>query len=272
MLKQRVITGLILAVSVASAIYFLPTTDFAQLSLVFIVGFGLWEWFGLTGVHDWVQRGVWVLLGLALSELLLWIDWPILPLLLLSVLIWGFILSLLFLYKAQTNFYKKHPWLLRFIGYWVLIPAWYALVYLHAFNFIYVFYVISLIAFADIGAYFAGKRFGKHKLAPELSPGKTWEGALGGFLLTLVWACVGAALSTHSVAQGLIFVFFSMLAVLISISGDLFESMVKRQAGAKDSGRLLPGHGGVLDRIDGLVAALPVFTLGLYWAYRMTPA
>ena len=137
--------------------------------------------------------------------------------------------------------------------------------YLHSVHYGYVFYIIALVAVADIGAYFSGKRFGKTKLAPNLSPGKTREGVYGALVLALLWAILGAAIGGHGGFDGLLFVVFSMLAAVMSVLGDLFESLIKREAGAKDSGTLLPGHGGVLDRIDGLLAALPVFALGLLW-------
>ena len=141
----------------------------------------------------------------------------------------------------------------------MLIPAWYALTYLHALHYGYVFYVISLIAFADIAAYFSGKRFGKTKLAPSLSPGKTREGALGALVATFLWSCICAAFTDLSVSGGLVFVLFSMFAVVMSIAGDLFESLIKRQACVKDSGTLLPGHGGILDRFDAAIFAAPFF-------------
>lgn len=265
MLKQRVITGLILALLAALAVYMLPTSIFAQVSLLFIVGIGLWEWSALTGLSQGVKHGFVVLLALGIGECFIWWSLPVLPLLLLSVLLWFGIALSLSRYQQSTCFYKDYPWVLRLAGIVILLPAWYALVALHAVNYIYVFYLICLIACADIGAYFVGKRFGKHKLAPALSPGKTREGAFGGLAVALCWACICAAWGGYSWPQALVFIGFSILAVLASIAGDLFESLVKRQAGAKDSGCLLPGHGGVLDRVDSLVAATPFFMLGLLW-------
>ena len=107
--------------------------------------------------------------------------------------------------------------------------------------------------------------FGKTKLAPQLSPGKTREGVIGGLAVTFVWSIIWAVYSTGSAPDALLFIVFSMLAVVISVMGDLFISLIKREVGADDSGTLLPGHGGVLDRIDSLLAAAPLFTLGLLW-------
>ena len=127
-------------------------------------------------------------------------------------------------------------------------------------------FVFTLVWVADIGAYFCGRRFGKRKLAPEISPGKTWEGVFGAIVATLVWmlAVYGFAAEWRPVL--LLFVATGVATVLVSIVGDLFESVLKREAGVKDSGTILPGHGGVLDRIDSIIAAAPVFVSGLILA------
>lgn len=264
MLKQRIITGFILAVLVSLAIFLLPNTVFDQLALLIIVGLGSWEWAGLTGFTHQPTRLAAVGFNLLLAELIFFLQPSLLLVLLISLSAWGFILFLLYRYQPTTRDYQQRPWLLPSLGVVVLISAWYALTYLHALHYAYVFYLISLVAFADIAAYFSGKRFGKHKLAPSLSPGKTREGAMGALVVTLLWSCIGALFTDLSFGGGLIFIGFSMLAVVMSIAGDLFESLIKRQAGAKDSGSLLPGHGGILDRIDSLLAAIPILTLGLF--------
>jgi phosphatidate cytidylyltransferase len=125
-------------------------------------------------------------------------------------------------------------------------------------------YTLTLIWVADIGAYFSGKRFGRNKLAPGISPGKTWEGVIGGIVCNLIWMCIVFWLSN---GWGIVFwqfICIGLCASAISVVGDLYESILKREAGVKDSGTLLPGHGGVLDRIDGVIAATPVFIFGLY--------
>ena len=119
---------------------------------------------------------------------------------------------------------------------------------------------------ADIGAYFSGKRFGKRKLAPQVSPGKSWEGLIGGLLLSLLLTVVVGLYRDWSFSQFLLALPAAALVVLISVVGDLTESMFKRQSGIKDSSNLLPGHGGVLDRIDSLTAAVPVFATLLWLA------
>ena len=125
------------------------------------------------------------------------------------------------------------------------------------------FYLLSLVWIADIGAYFSGKRYGRHKLAPSISPGKTREGVVGGLAGCLLWMLVVYPVSGGWSLVLLPFLVIGLLTSLASVFGDLFESVLKREAGVKDSSKLLPGHGGVLDRIDGVLAATPVFLSGI---------
>ena len=129
----------------------------------------------------------------------------------------------------------------------------------------YVLYVVLLSIMADTAAYFSGKRFGKNKLAPELSPGKTREGLLGGLVGVGMLALLASWYFKLDVMAAVYFLLLSLVAGLISVVGDLFISMIKRESGSKDSGRILPGHGGILDRIDSHIATAPIFTLGLMW-------
>jgi phosphatidate cytidylyltransferase len=126
-------------------------------------------------------------------------------------------------------------------------------------------FVLLLIWAADTGAYFAGSRWGRRKLAPRISPGKSWEGLFGGLFLSLLIAAAAVPVLNLAWWQLPQLLMLVMVTVLVSIAGDLFESLMKRHAGAKDSSHLIPGHGGVLDRIDSLLAALPVFVLGKIW-------
>lgn len=154
------------------------------------------------------------------------------------------------------------------IGLLILLPAWQGLVLFKQWpeaNWL-ILAVMVLVWGADIGAYFAGRRFGKRKLAPQVSPGKSWEGVFGGLLATLL-ICVGVAIYRDWSFVGLLMgLLGTAVVVLISVVGDLTESMFKRQSGVKDSSNLLPGHGGVLDRIDSLTAAIPVFAALLWLA------
>jgi phosphatidate cytidylyltransferase len=142
---------------------------------------------------------------------------------------------------------------------------------------LYLLSVMAIVWVADIGAYFAGKAFGKRKLAPSISPGKSWEGAIGGWLAVILIAAVTTAIPQFGETfapkvqykWGWIgFIMIMTLLVIASIVGDLFESQLKRRAGVKDSSNLLPGHGGVLDRIDALIPALPLAVLFDSWLFR----
>ena len=263
MLKQRVITGVILALMVTLAIYLLNSFWFAQAALVMIVVLGGWEWAKLAQVPEGKPRWIGLALGVGLAELIWWLQPPLWPIALLSAAVWVVIIAHLIKYRQTTRYYQHHPNFFKILGFLVLLPAWYAVAKLHDIHYGDVFYLISLIAFADIGAYFTGKKFGSVKLAPELSPGKTREGMSGALLVTYLLSYLGFLVQHLSFNQGLLWMAFSMIAVVVSVAGDLFESMMKRQAGVKDSGTILPGHGGVLDRIDSLIAAAPIFTLGL---------
>jgi phosphatidate cytidylyltransferase len=167
-------------------------------------------------------------------------------------------------YPASATLWSTRP-MLGLMGVLVLVPAWLAVVYLlHLDSGRWLLlYMFVVVAAADIGAYFSGKRFGKRKLALAVSPGKSWEGVWGGLVV-----CGLLAWLTHVLASPLQLKLAELVAIvlitaLVSVLGDLLESMVKRQRGVKDSGTLLPGHGGILDRIDGHTAAAPVFALAL---------
>jgi phosphatidate cytidylyltransferase len=148
------------------------------------------------------------------------------------------------------------------MGLLLLVPAWSGLVDLHRVSPWWLMYLFALVWGADTGAYFAGRAFGKHKLAPAVSPGKTIEGMVGGIVLTMTVMVAVGVFRELSPLRFAAFAGLSLLTVLASVLGDLLESMVKRQAGVKDSGTIFPGHGGALDRIDSLTSAAPVFALG----------
>jgi phosphatidate cytidylyltransferase len=154
------------------------------------------------------------------------------------------------------------PLLLGVVGWIVLVPAWLAIVFLQR-SAALLLAVVLAVWIADIAAYFAGRRFGRRKLAPQISPGKTWEGVIGAFVAVLIYGLVASFLlqpAANAYDRIVLLIFFVALTVL-GIVGDLFESWIKRGAGAKDSGNLLPGHGGVLDRVDSLTSALPFAAL-----------
>lgn len=292
MTKTRVIAALVMAPLAIAAILLLSTPWLAALAaLVFLVG--LWEWLKLAGVDDTLPRTILVALNLLLMVLLVWASRStggLSPALFQMVVLAGvafWLLALLWLryydFGADMHGWSKLTKLVA--GTLALVPAWTALCLLHSGNFaappaaladcrwtvgthcllagerLWLLTALAIVWAADSGAYFAGRRFGRHKLAPRISPNKTLEGLLGGVLAGVLVGLGGAALAGISAAQVPAVILVSAVTVLASVLGDLFESLLKRHCGAKDSGHLIPGHGGVLDRIDGVLAALPVFLL-----------
>lgn len=263
MLKQRVITASVLALIALWVVLKLPAAGFGAVLLVVML-LGAWEWADLAGLRE--TRGRLLYGGLVLALILA--VWPLAEraawvggLLVLAFAGWCYAPFWLWRYAGQPDLQDRSG-AVGAAGAVALTTAWLALMGLrNEFGPGYVLFLLMLIWVADIGAYFAGRRWGRRKLAPAISPGKTWEGVCGAAAAALVFALMGAVLL--EVGPGWPgFVAICMAAVGFSIVGDLFESMIKRQRGVKDSGSLLPGHGGVLDRIDSLLAAAPVFLLG----------
>ncbi|MFQ5983147.1 MAG: phosphatidate cytidylyltransferase, partial [Woeseiaceae bacterium] len=169
------------------------------------------------------------------------------------------LIALLWVFMFPTPIPKLAGWI---CGALVLIPAYLAIILLYSLQPALLLFVLLIVWAADIGAYFTGKRFGRVKLAPSISPGKTWEGVIGGLLAVAVLVLAPAHWLEIDIA---VLLPFCLAVAIISIIGDLTVSMFKRNAGVKDSGRLFPGHGGVLDRIDSITAAAPLFALGIGW-------
>jgi phosphatidate cytidylyltransferase len=273
MLKQRVITALIMAGLFLGGIAYLPLPGLA-LAFAILIALAAWEWSNLAGWHHRVARALYVVTVLATLYALYVYgqlgDNPlrerVQPMLGLACLWWSFALLGVKGYPESAVLWRTV--LTRsFMGLLILVPGWMSAVYLLSFppgRWLMVIMVI-VVATADIGAYFTGRRFGKHKLAVLVSPAKTWEGFWGGVFACLVLSVVfwywlpdrAAHLGFLSVAAVVV------ITALASVVGDLTVSMVKRESGVKDSGSLLPGHGGVLDRLDSLCGAAPVFALGL---------
>ena len=273
--RTRVIAALVMAPFAIGAILLLPTSWLVMLAaLVFLVG--LWEWFKLAEIDDTLQRTVLLTANLLLMVLLVWASrgsTDLVPLRLMALVGAGWwLLALLWL--RFFHFASDHETWARVFklaaGTLAVVPAWCALGLIHSSQpngHIWLFVALAIVWAADSGAYFAGRHFGGRwfagrKLAPRISPNKTLEGLLGGLAAGMLVAAVGALLAGAGMAQlpGVLVV--AIFTVLFSVVGDLFESLLKRHVGAKDSGDLIPGHGGVLDRIDGVLAALPIFVLG----------
>lgn len=272
MLKQRVITALVLAIIFIVALFGLPAGYFS-----FFVGaivlIGAWEWACLAGFPARWQRALYalfILVVLSLASFYLGFEGEASPNLdadairelLIAGCIWWAIALLLVQGYPSSALLWGHKILRLLMGLLVLIPTWVALVYVRQqeAGAWLVLLLMLIVAMADSGGYFAGKRFGKHKLASAVSPGKTWEGFAGGFIANCVLALILSLTLELSLLLMLVIV---VPTSLVSVLGDLLESMLKRQAGIKDSGTILPGHGGILDRVDGVTAAAPVFALAL---------
>lgn len=277
MLKQRVITGIILAISFFAALFALPTLGFIALMAV-VLAYAAWEWSHLAGLNSAAGRGSYMFsvvgIGAAMAAYIgfennILLADPPRFLLLISCTWWAIAVLWVQSYPSSAVLWGRR-WPCLLMGAFVLLPMWLAFAGLMSLaeGSKLVLTVVLLVAMADIGAYFVGRAVGRTKLAPKVSPGKTWEGLLGGQLaIIVIVATVGLFLDFEPSRIGL-WLGLAMVTGLASVVGDLVESMVKRHRGVKDSGTILPGHGGVLDRIDGLTAALPVFSLGLSLLYN----
>ena len=269
MLKQRLLTALVLILLMVWGVLKLSTDALSFILALFVV-LGSWEWgrlIGLTSLAAKIFYTILVVGLLALSRLAsIDIAGTELAIFSLAALWWLCGTIWVFRYRGETGLAPKDTLIGVFAGILVLVPTWLALLHIHGFSAdgpYMLLFVMVLIWAADSGAYFAGRKLGKHKLAPMVSPGKTIEGVVGGLLAAGIFSLLGALYFNLHVLGVLGFVLLCLIVVLFSIIGDLFESLFKRRVGVKDSGQLLPGHGGVLDRIDSLTAAAPIFALGL---------
>ena len=272
MLKTRIITAVLLLSVFLIILFFMPVWVWVVFATL-VASLGAWEWGGLMAL-DPVPR---VSLGIVFASICVVIAflypaalglfpvgfaeaaWPLGR--------W-FYIPAVFFWLVITPLWMRFRWHLpktlpgAIIGLLLLLPPWLALIQLRQRGEFFLMAIMAIVWLADIGAYFFGRRFGRHKLAPTISPGKTWEGALGGGIVVIAYGFLIAPklpglLSDHPV----ILLVFLMILTTISITGDLFESLLKRQTGLKDSSNILPGHGGVLDRIDSLISTLPLVTL-----------
>ncbi len=271
MLRRRLITAGCLIPPLLAGLLLLPTPAIAVVFAVF-AGIGAWEWASLAGWSEPSSRLLYCLaIGACLwvTYALLGLSWDVAGLFGVSALLlswWGLCGYWLFDYqRCGLGIPRSRP-LLGMAGLLVVVPAWAAIVRLHgaiAAGGYLVVLLLLIVWSADTGAFFVGRRYGRHRLADRVSPGKTWEGLIGGLLAGAAVALLCSAPLALGPHERLLFVFVCVVTILFSVLGDLFESLVKRQAGVKDSGSLLPGHGGLLDRIDSLTAAAPVFALGM---------
>lgn len=287
MLQQRIITASILASLIALAVFYL-SSEYFSLLLGLIALAAAWEWSNLAGtqsllkrllflvllilpmlgVHFWTQALELIALSFDWTDVRTYsgaLEWLVVP----PILFW--IVMMVLIRNAPTDILQMEikPVYKMFIGWFVLLAVWMFLSRLKAFyGAEMVMYFLLLIWTADVSAYFIGKKFGKTKLSPDISPGKTVEGMYGALLTGALCAVILSLIYGFNFLIASDFILLSVLTVLISVYGDLFFSVIKRQRGVKDSGSLLPGHGGILDRIDSLVAATPFFYAGVLLIYR----
>lgn len=275
MLMQRVLTAIVLLLVLLGTLMAASPWPLILLLLV-LAGCALWEWLRLSLAPAWQAAAPWV--AAFTSIVLFWLVWTWMPstaavpaatqlvhpgVMILALAGWA-LLALPQVLQGYTA-ERRVPLLMSLFGVLAIVAAWSALVLIFVrFGAWCLVSMMALIWFADIAAYFTGRALGKRKLAPKVSPGKTWEGAIGGVLAAAAWTTATAAVPGSFGAilaqQWPLPVVFLLACVLaaISIVGDLFESLLKRRAGVKDSSRLLPGHGGVYDRIDALLPVAPV--------------
>jgi phosphatidate cytidylyltransferase len=259
-LRNRIFTAVVLAGGLLVILFALPAWT-TVLVLTGLALAGAWEWSAFL-LHPATPGRIAYVLLIALLLVLAW-NYCAAPLqrdLLLALAVLWWLMALGWIVFAP---HRVTVWAAAAAGVLAIVPAWLALVQLRlmlAHGAQWVLFALLLVWVADIGAFFAGRRFGRRRLAPEVSPGKTWEGVLGGILVS-AFVSVGGSAWFHVPLT--VFLPLCMAAVAFSVVGDLTESLLKRFAGVKDSGTLFPGHGGVMDRIDSVTGAVPVLVLGL---------
>ena len=272
MLKQRILTATVLIPAVVLGVVYLDMIGFAVLTGIFIC-LGAWEWAAMSGFAGVLARGLYVLFIMLLAGTCLsLIDTGLTPWCIYIGVVWWLLPASVLLFRSRQGpqaLPDRHLWTAA-MGLVILIPAWMSLVLLHDRNpdgVGLVLFLMVLVWIADSAAFFSGRRWGRHKLCPGISPGKTLEGLLGAVAATSLYALAYALANKMQAIETQIFLVICLATVLVSVSGDLMVSLIKRKAKLKDSGSLLPGHGGIMDRIDSLTAAGPIFLAGM-WLVR----
>jgi phosphatidate cytidylyltransferase len=275
MTRIRTLTALVLTPIAIAAILLLHTPWLVALAaMVFLAG--LWEWFRLAEIDDTLARTVLLLVNLLLMVALVWASRSstggslvLFQLATVVGVIWWLLAALWLMHYSFASDHDTHARMFKLAaGTLAVVPAWCALAVIHAAQpngHRWLLVALAIVWAADSGAYFVGRHIGRHPMSPRISPNKTIEGLLGGLLAGLAVGVAGALFAGAQAAQLPAVALVVVLAVGGSVIGDLYESLLKRHVGAKDSSNLLPGHGGILDRIDGVLAALPVFALGKAW-------
>ncbi len=266
MLKQRIATAAILAVCVIAAVVYFPTVFFS-LACAAVLGVAAWEWAICAGLNATLYKTLYVLtVMLAILACLNYRDAPSIVLIIyLGLSWWGFAFLMVVRYQAGKAMQCSSTVLKALAGMIILLPAWLSVTLLHAQSkgVVLVLFLFVFVWLIDMAAFFSGRILGRRKLAGNVSPGKSWEGVGGAFVVSLLPSLALVLYLEMEFIGAVLFVMLMLVTVGFSVLGDLVESLFKRMAGLKDSGKILPGHGGILDRIDSLVAAAPVFFVGL---------
>jgi len=267
MLKQRLMTAAILIPLVVLGILTLETSQL-QWFIGLVSVLAAWEWLSIIGIHDVIKRLIWVaglIVVVTVSNY-----FPVIFILILALLSWS-VASIVILKYGHSGLPVRLANLFKQTHFGIactlvlLTFFWLSIIILHRTPLgpEQLLYVLVSVWLADTGGYFAGKKWGRTPLAKSVSPNKTWQGVWGALGLTAVWAILAYMLGINGELSLFIWLCLTLITVMASIVGDLFESLFKRSFNVKDSGNLLPGHGGILDRIDSLIAAVPIFVVGL---------
>ncbi len=281
MTRTRLLAALVMAPLAIAAVLLLSTPWMAALSAAaFLIG--LWEWLRLAEIDDPIAQGVLLVVNLLLMVALVWASRSatggsliLFQLMVMLGVIWWLLAVIWLRHYDFASDHDTHARVFKLAAATLsIVPAWCALALIHASDaepsllggvpqgHVWLLVALMIVWAADSGAYFAGRRFGKTKLSPRISPNKTVEGLVGGVVAGMIVALAAAPLAGASMKELPYVAIVAIWTILFSVVGDLYESLLKRHVGAKDSSHLIPGHGGVLDRIDSVLAALPVFALG----------
>ena len=267
MLKYRLLTAFLMGPIILWGIFSLPEFWFS-FAAVILVTVGAWEWAAFIGLTKSLERALFVIFNVVLYIVVLYLQNSSLNYTVIysSAAWWLISIPLLLIFPFKDNNFLRLNFTKGLVGVVLLLATLVSMVSIRSnpnYGPEFVLYIILMIWFADSGAYFAGRRFGKNKLIPKVSPGKTWEGVIGALVVTITSSIVAIDILNIPSSDSVFFVLITFISVVYSIVGDLSESMFKRMSDIKDSGHILPGHGGILDRIDSLMSALPIFFIGL---------
>jgi phosphatidate cytidylyltransferase len=272
MTRTRLLAALFMTPVAIACVLFVPTPWLVALAAILFLA-GLWEWFRLAEIDDTLHRSILLVANLAMMVAIVWgsrsstgFSFVLFQIATVIGVVWWLVAMLWLKHYEFASDHDTHARMFKLAaGTLAVVPAWCALALIHGSQpngHAWLLIALGVIWAADSGAYFAGRHFGKHKLSPRISPNKTIEGAVGGLVAALIVSLIAAPFAGATVSQLPLVALVVVVTVGFSIVGDLFESLLKRHVGAKDSGDLIPGHGGILDRVDSVLAALPVFALG----------